>query len=108
LVNLDFILVILIQVLYIGTTLNNKHIKILKKIFENPVRGDIPWVDIEKMLKALGAEVSEGSGSRVRFYLNGRVAIFHRPHPNKETNRGAIKSVREFLINCDIDVGDYL
>lgn len=75
------------QVLYIGTALNNKHIKIFRKTFENPVRGDISWADIEKMLKALGAEISEGSGSRVRFYLNGRIAIFHRPHPNKETDK---------------------
>ena len=88
--------------------MNNKHIKIFRKIFENPVRGDISWADIEKLLKALGSEVSEGSGSRVRFYLNGRIAIFHRPHPNMETDKGAIKSVREFLINCDINIGDFL
>jgi len=29
----------------------------------------------------MGAEVSEGSGSRVRIALNGVKAIFHRPHP---------------------------
>lgn len=95
-------------VLYISTTLNNKHIKILKKVYENPVRSDINWNDIEKMLKGLGAEISEGSGSRVRIYLNKRIAIFHRPHPEKETNKGAVKSVREFIENSGINVGDYL
>ena len=29
----------------------------------------------------MGAELSEGSGSRVRIALNGVKAIFHRPHP---------------------------
>ena len=44
-----------------------------------------------------GAEVSEGSGSRVRVYLSGVRAVFHRPHPEKETDKGAVKSVRRFL-----------
>ena len=39
----------------------------------------------------------EGSGSRIRFALNGIRATFHRPHPQKETDRGAVKSVRRFL-----------
>ncbi len=46
---------------------------------------------------ALGAEREEGSGSRVRYFLNGIRAVFHRPHPQKETDKGAIKSVRRFL-----------
>ncbi|MDD5286399.1 MAG: type II toxin-antitoxin system HicA family toxin [Desulfuromonadaceae bacterium] len=49
------------------------------------------------MLMAQGAERFEGNGSRVRFLLNGVKAIFHRPHPKKETDKGAVKSVRRFL-----------
>lgn len=49
------------------------------------------------MLTALGAEITEGRGSRVRVYLNGVRAVFHRPHPQKETDKGAVKSVRRFL-----------
>ena len=66
-------------------------------IFTEPVRANIPWADIEALLVALGAERDEGSGSRVRFVLNGIRAVFHRPHPQKETDRGAVKSVRRFL-----------
>jgi hypothetical protein len=74
-----------------------KHQKTLKAIFTEPVRANIPWVDVEALLMALGAERDEGSGSRVRFFLNGIRAVFHRPHPRKEADRGAVKSVRRFL-----------
>ncbi len=73
------------------------HQKILKAIFDDPVRSNIAWLNIEKLLVALNAEISEGSGSRVRIYLNGVRAVFHRSHPEKETDKGAIKAVRRFL-----------
>ena len=74
-----------------------KHENTLKKIFENPVRSNIEWSKIEKMLIHLGAEITEGKGSRVRIVLNGIRAVFHRPHPKKETDKGALKSMRRFL-----------
>ena len=74
-----------------------KHQKTLRAIFADPVRSNINWADIEALLMALGAERDEGSGSRIRFVLNGIRATFHRPHPQKETDRGAVKSVRRFL-----------
>ena len=77
--------------------MTGKHAKTLKAIFADPVRASIPWADIEGMLMALGARREEGSGSRVRFALNGIRAVFHRPHPQKETDRGAVRSVRRFL-----------
>ncbi|MBD2362403.1 type II toxin-antitoxin system HicA family toxin [Anabaena minutissima FACHB-250] len=85
--------------------LNSKHQKTLDDIFENPVRSNIPWSDIESMLIALGAEVSEGRGSRVRIALNSVKATFHRPHPEKETNKGAVKSMRRFLTESRGDNG---
>lgn len=82
--------------------LNSKHQKTLDDIFENPVKSNIPWSDIESMLIALGAEVSEGRGSRVRIALNGVKATFHRPHPEKETDKGAVKSMRRFLTESGV------
>lgn len=55
------------------------------------------WSDIESLLKALGVEISEGNGSRVRVFLKGVRAVFHRPHPEKEVDKGVIKSIRRFL-----------
>ena len=77
--------------------LNKKHQKILDSIFAEPVKSNVVWDNIEKLLKALGAEISEGRGSRVRLCLNGVRAVFHRPHPEKETDKGALKSMRRFL-----------
>ncbi len=79
-----------------------KHQKTLKAIYENPVRSNVAWSDIEKMLLALGAELSEGSGSRVRIALRGVRAVFHRPHPQKETDKGALMSVRRFLTEAGV------
>ena len=77
--------------------MDNKHRKTLEAIFEKPERANIEWKDIEALFIALDAEISEGSGSRVRVALKGVRAVFHRPHPQKETHKGAVKSVRRFL-----------
>ena len=77
--------------------MNNKQRRILKRIFEKPERSDISWLDIESIFTALGADISEGRGSRVRVALNEVRAVFHLPHPNRITNKGAVKSVRRFL-----------
>jgi len=77
--------------------MDSKHRKTLEAIFEKPERASITWRDIEALFVALGAEVTEGSGSRVRVALKDVRAVFHRPHPRKETNKGAVKSVRRFL-----------
>ena len=70
--------------------LSKKQRKILDQIFEQPVRSDVVWTDIESLLEALGAEISEGRGSRVRVALKGVRAVFHRPHPRRETDKGAV------------------
>ena len=77
--------------------MRKKHRATLAAIFADPVRADIAWRDIEALFLACGGEVTEGQGSRVRVALNGVRAVFHRPHPEKETDKGAVKSVRRFL-----------
>ena len=77
--------------------MNKKQRKTLDDIFADPVRSNILWSDVEALLEALGAEISEGRGSRLRIALNGVRAVFHRPHPEKETDKGAVRSVRRFL-----------
>lgn len=77
--------------------MNSRHRRTLEAIFQRPERSNIPWQDIEALFVALGAEISEGQGSRVRVALGGVRAVFHRPHPQKETVKGAVRSVRRFL-----------
>jgi HicA toxin of bacterial toxin-antitoxin, len=83
-------------------SMSGKHLKVLQDIFATPVRSNIQWKDIEKMLIALGAEITEGSDSRVRISLNDVKAVFRRPHPRKETDKGAVVSMRRFLMTANI------
>lgn len=83
--------------------MHKKQQKILTGIFEDPVRSDVKWCDIEKLIQGMGAEISEGKGSRVRIFLNGVRAVFHRPHPEKECDKGALKSIRRFLQEAGAD-----
>lgn len=77
--------------------MNKKHLKTWGSLWHNPVLSGIAWTDIEAMLLAIGAEISEGNGSRVRIKLNDVRAVFHRPHPENTTDKGAVKSMRRFL-----------
>jgi hypothetical protein len=82
--------------------MNQKHRRTLEAFFDDPVRSNIPWRDIEAMLQAAEAEITEGEGSRVRIALNGVRAVFHRPHPQKETDKGAVRSRRRFLTEAAV------
>lgn len=92
------------MILYISimVKLSGKHRKTLEAIYETPAKSNIPWGEIEGLLTALGAQVSEGRGARIRVALKGVRAVFHRPHPGKETDKGALKSVKRFLSEAGV------
>ena len=87
--------------------MNQTQRRTLLAIFDTPTRANLKWKDIESLSIALGAEISEGSGSRVRISLNGIRAVFHRPHPEKEADKGTVKSVRRFLEEAGVRPVDY-
>ena len=60
------------------------------------------WRRIEALFRALDATIIEGTGSRVRFEMNGVVATFHRPHPQKEAKPYQVQDAREFLIRAGV------
>jgi len=78
-------------------SVKRKHRKTLEALFAHPVRGNIPWRDIEALFRELGAEISERQGSRGAVVLFGEVRVFHRPHPAPDTDKGAAASVRNWL-----------
>jgi hypothetical protein len=82
--------------------MNSKQRKTLAAVFAEPVSGTVEWSAIETLLVAVGCEVIEGSGSRVRFVFNGMVAAFHRPHPAKEAKRYQVRDAREFLLRIGV------
>jgi hypothetical protein len=81
---------------------NSKQAKTLQAIFVDSVSGTIEWASVESLLIALGCEVVEGRGSRVRFVKDGVVASFHRPHPANEAKRYQIKDARAFLTQIGV------
>ena len=55
----------------VSNKMNSKHRKTLKALFENPVRSNIVWGDIEKLFVGLETTILEGTpGSRVCVLLN--------------------------------------
>ena len=82
--------------------MNKKQRQTLERIFEKPERSDITWNGIESLFKALGADISEGRGSRVRVALKDVRAVFHRPHPQRVTNKSTVRSVRRFLLETGV------
>jgi len=86
--------------------MNAKQEKTLKDIFHNPVKSSVLWPDVESLFRACGAHIEERSGSKVCVMLNGVIAVFHRPHPQKEIDKGALKSVRRFLENAEVKHDD--
>lgn len=83
--------------------MNQKHRKTFDAVFTEPIRRNIAWIDVVVLVKALGGEVAQGDGSRVRFDLNGVSLNIHSPHPHKELKRYQVKAVRDFLDNAGVD-----
>lgn len=77
--------------------MNANHQKTLAAIFTDPVSNSIEWRKMEALFIALGANLVEGAGSRVRFIKGNIVATFHRPHPAKEAKPYQVRDARQFL-----------
>ena len=88
--------------LWYFSSVKAKHRKTLEAIYRHPVSGTIKWSDIEALLGAVGAEIDERAGLRVAVILEGQVHVFHRPHPGPETDKGAVRDVRDMLREAGI------
>lgn len=82
--------------------MNSRHRKTLKTLFTMPIPKGVLWEDIESLFLAVGAVLTEGRGSRVKFDLYGETAAFHRPHPSKEALPYQVKDARKFLEQAGI------
>ena len=77
--------------------MNKTNQKTLDAIFKQPVSNSLEWRKIESLFLSVGANIIEGTGSRVRFELRGVVGTFHRPHPQKEAKAYQVRDARAFL-----------
>ena len=74
----------------------------LEEIFSRPTKPNIRWSDAQGLWMALGVEVSEGRGSRVRLHYEGLKMVLHKPPPRPEMVRGAVEDLREFLSRANL------
>ena len=82
--------------------MKGKHQKTLLLLFSHPTSANVDWNDVIGLLGSLGAVIEERKGSRVGILLNDKAVVFHRPHPRPSMDKGAVVSMREFLILCGI------
>lgn len=75
---------------------NTKQRKTLELLFRTPSPTQVPWGDILSLFQALEATVKQRAGSRVAISLNGIVAVFHEPHPERKARRLLIHDIRNF------------
>lgn len=87
--------------------MNSKQRKTLQAIFADPVSANLEFKKIESLFIALGANLIDGGGSRVRYILNDVVASFHRPHPRKEAKPYQVRDARSFLKQAGVSYEDY-
>ena len=85
---------------YCGTVfvMNRRHERTLASIFGHPTSGNVPWRDIEALLVAFGAEVTERRGSRVGVRASvRRPAGVPPPASGTRYGQGTVASIREWL-----------
>lgn len=82
--------------------MNKRHRTTLEAVFAERTPRSLDWSAIEALLMAVGCRTIEGSGSRVRFERDGRVASFHRPHPQKDAKAYQVRDARDFLVRLGV------
>ena len=75
--------------------MKRKHRRTLELIFSRPVAAHVRWADIEALCVELGGRVAEREGSRVLVRMFGDRRVFHRPHPEPTTDKGAVEAIRQ-------------
>ncbi|QFY43100.1 type II toxin-antitoxin system HicA family toxin [Candidatus Methylospira mobilis] len=83
------------------------HLNLLHAIFEDPLRGNIHWRDVESLLHHLGAAVQPSHGARFRVTLNSVEGILHHPHQGNVCSKQEIKHLREYLAEAGVTPSRY-
>ncbi|USX29438.1 type II toxin-antitoxin system HicA family toxin [Oxalobacteraceae bacterium OTU3CINTB1] len=77
--------------------MRRKHQRTLELVFARPTSANVRWADVEALFVELGASVEEREGSRVLVRLFDERRVFHRPHPEPVTDKGALVSIRKWF-----------
>jgi hypothetical protein len=82
--------------------MNRRQQRTLEALFADSPPATISWTAIETLLRAVGCEMVEGRGSRVRFVKDRMVETFHRPHPAKEAKKYQVRAARDYLTRLGV------
>ena len=83
--------------------MNSKHQKILISIFSTPVKKNIKWSDVEKLIIAVDGEIKQGDGSRIRISVSNQSLNIHTPHPQKELKPYQVRALRKLFSDTCIE-----
>jgi hypothetical protein len=61
--------------------MKRKNQRTLELIFSRPIRGSLPWRDIEALFQELGGDISERAGSQAAVVLFGKVRVLSSTGP---------------------------
>jgi hypothetical protein len=80
-------------------TTNSRQRRTLERIFAAPTPNDIPWPDIESLLKHIGCTIKHRDGSKITIMKDREKTHVHRPHPQTQTPDWTIKKIKKFIEN---------
>ena len=77
----------------------SKHLKALARLVATPTPSDLKWSELKGVLEHLGYRMLKNSGSRRKFFHEGKQALIicHEPHPSPIVDKGCIVDVVEHL-----------
>lgn len=77
----------------------SKHQKALDRLCAIPPPADIKWLELKAILEHFGYTLLKSTGSRRKFYHEGKKALIicHEPHPSPNVDKGCIADVVEHL-----------
>lgn len=62
-----------------------------------PALASVEFDDVVCCLQAMGYDFKQGKGSRVAFSIGSEVLSMHKPHPNKELKKYALRQLQQFI-----------
>ncbi len=80
--------------------MSHKQEHLLRAIFQDPLRSNIHWREVESLLQHLGARVEPIVGARFRVQLGGYEFVLHHPHQGNVCSKQDIKHLRQCLANA--------
>lgn len=84
--------------------MNSKQQKILVSLFDDPVKKNIKWTDVEKLIVSVDGQIRLGEGSRIHIVLGEQSLNIQTPHPQKELKPYQVRATCKLFIDQGIAI----